>query len=217
MNEAENRNDPQDLRAQRKILMRGMPIAAPVALLVWLALRYGLSPLPDMQAWPDRLWFAIGCCCVAVLLCLLLGIEAVSHERLVTSAINPLAGAESTRMKVNLRYLQNTLEQLLLFIPGLLGLAHYCDNGASMRAVVATTVVWILARFVFWIGYHQGPLFRAPGLVGVVQSLLVLLYVCARFADDVAGIVGAVVVIGLFAFGEIYLVWINRKSRVAQE
>jgi len=217
MNEAENRNDPQDLRAQRKILMRGMPIAAPVALLVWLALRYGLSPLPDMQAWPDRLWFAIGCCCVAVLLCLLLGIEAVSHERLVTTAINPLAGAESTRMKVNLRYLQNTLEQLLLFIPGLLGLAHYCDNGASMRAVVATTVVWILARFVFWIGYHQGPLFRAPGLVGVVQSLLVLLYVCARFADDVAGIVGAVVVIGLFAFGEIYLVWINRKSRVAQE
>jgi len=217
MNEAGNRNDPQDLRAQRKILMRGMPIAAPVALLVWLALRYGLSPLPDMQAWPDRLWFAIGCCCVAVLLCLLLGIEAVSHERLVTTAINPLAGAESTRMKVNLRYLQNTLEQLLLFIPGLLGLAHYCDNGASMRAVVATTVVWILARFVFWIGYHQGPLFRAPGLVGVVQSLLVLLYVCARFADDVAGIVGAVVVIGLFAFGEIYLVWINRKSRVAQE
>jgi hypothetical protein len=217
MNVAGNRNDPQDLRAQRKILMRGMPIAAPVALLVWLALRYGLSPLPDMQAWPDRLWFAIGCCCVAVLLCLLLGIEAVSHERLVTTAINPLAGAESTRMKVNLRYLQNTLEQLLLFIPGLLGLAHYCDNGASMRAVVATTVVWILARFVFWIGYHQGPLFRAPGLVGVVQSLLVLLYVCARFADDVAGIAGAVVVIGLFAFGEIYLVWINRKSRVAQE
>ena len=217
MNEVGNRNDLQNLRAQRKTLMRGMPIAAPVALLVWLALRYGLSPLPDMQAWPDRLWFAIGCCCVAVLLCLLLGIEAVSHERLVTSAINPLAGAESTRMKVNLRYLQNTLEQLLLFIPGLLGLAHYCDNGASMRAVVATTVVWILARFVFWIGYHQGPLFRAPGLVGVVQSLLVLLYVCARFADDVAGIVGAVVVIGLFAFGEIYLVWINRKSRVAQE
>jgi MAPEG family. len=217
MNEAGNRNDPQDLRAQRKTLMRGMPIAAPVALFAWLALRYGLSPLPDMQAWPDRLWFAIGCCCVAVLLCLLLGIEAVSHERLVTAAINPLAGAESTRMKVNLRYLQNTLEQLLLFIPGLLGLAHYCDNGASMRAVVATTVVWILARFVFWIGYHQGPLFRAPGLVGVAQSLLVLLYVCARFADDVAGIIGAVVVIGLFAFGEIYLVWINRKSRIAQE
>jgi hypothetical protein len=53
-------------------------------------------------------------------------------------------------------------------------------------------------------------------LVGVVQSLLVLLYVCARFADDVAGIIGAVVVIGLFACGEIYLVWINRKSRVTQ-
>jgi len=216
MNEVGNRNDLQNLRAQRKTLMRGLPIAAPIALFVWLALRYGLSPLPDMQAWPDRLWFAIGCCCVAVLLCLLLGIEAVSHERLVTAALNPLAGAESARMKVNLRYLQNTVEQLLLFIPGLLGLAHYCDDGASMRAVAATTVVWILARFVFWIGYHQGPLFRTPGLVGVVQSLLVLLYVCARFADDVAGIAGAVFVIGLFVAGEIYLVWINRESCVAR-
>lgn len=216
MNEGGNRNDPQILRAQRKMLMRGMSIAAPMTLFVWLALRYGLTPLPGMQAWPDRLWFAIGCCCVAVLLCLLLGIEAVSHERLVTAAVNPLADAESKRMKVNLRYLQNTLEQLLIFIPGLLGLAHYCSDGASMRAVAATTVVWVLARFVFWIGYHQGPLYRAPGLVGMVQSMLVLLYVCARFADDVAGIAGAVVVIALFVGGEIYLVWINRESRVAR-
>ena len=74
MNEASNHDDPQSLRDQRKTLMRGLPIAAPVALFVWLALRYGLSPLPDMQAWQDRLWFAMGSCCVAVLLCLLLGI-----------------------------------------------------------------------------------------------------------------------------------------------
>jgi hypothetical protein len=216
MNDANGRDGPKDLRAQRKTLMRGMPIAAVAALLVWLALRYGLPPIPDMQAWPDRLWFAVGCCCVSILLCFVPGIEAVAHERFVTPSMNPLAGAESTRMKINLRYLQNTLEQLLLFVPGLLGLAHYSADGDAMRAVAATTVVWILARFAFWIGYHRGPLSRTPGLVGMAQSLLVLLYVTARFAADVAGIVGAAVVIGLFAVAEAYLVWINRASRIAR-
>jgi hypothetical protein len=209
-------NDLQDVRARRRTLMRGMPAAAAIALLLWLALRYGLPPVPGMQAWPDRLWYAVGCCCVSVLLCFAPGIEAVAHERFVTPAMDPLAGAESARMKVNLRYLQNTLEQLLLFIPGLLGLAQYCGDGASMRAVTATTVVWILARFAFWIGYHRGPLSRTPGLVGMGQSLLVLLYVSARFAHDVAGPAGAAAVLGLFAGIELYLVWINRASRIAR-
>jgi hypothetical protein len=54
-------------------------------------------------------------------------------------------------MRINLRYLQNTLEQLVLFMPGVLGLAVYCSDGGSMRAVAATTVVWIAARIAFWI------------------------------------------------------------------
>ena len=44
-------------------------------------------------------------------------------------------------MTINLRYLQNTLEQLMLFIPGLLGLAVYCSSGRSMRAIVATSLL----------------------------------------------------------------------------
>ena len=58
-------------------------------------------------------------------------------------------------MRVNLRYLQNTFEQLAVFVPGLFGLAVYCTNGELMRAVVATTVVWIVARAAFLIGYHR--------------------------------------------------------------
>jgi hypothetical protein len=113
----------------------------------------GLPPIAGMDSPWDRLAFAIKCGCMAVLLCFFLGIEAVSQERLHTSAINPLTGNESARIEINLRYLKRTLEQLLLFIPGLLALASYCTNDLSMRAVVATTMVWILARFVFWIGH----------------------------------------------------------------
>ena len=197
---------------QQKNLMLGGLIAAPLGLGLWLALFHGWPPLAGMDSGWDRLGFAIKCCCVAVLLCFFLGIEAVSHERLHTRAIDPLAGAESPRMQVNLRYLQHTLEQLLLFIPGLLALAFYCTDGRAMRAVLATTVVWIVFRFVFWIGYHKGPQFRAPGLIGMIQSALVLLYVGGRFGYELAGAPGAAIVLGVFAGGEMFLVWINRRA-----
>jgi hypothetical protein len=185
-------------------------IALPLSIGLWLAVYYGTPPLAGMETPLPRLIFAINCCCVAVLLCFFLGIEAVSHERLHTSAINPLAGAESPRMKINLRYLQHTLEQLLLFIPSLLSLSYYCADGRTMRAVTATTVVWIVSRVAFWVGYHKGPEFRTPGLMGMVQSAIVLVYVCARFGYDVAGVAGAVVILGIFVGGEMYLVLINR-------
>jgi hypothetical protein len=157
-----------------------------------------------------RLGFAIKCCCVAVLLCLLAGIEAVSHERLQTDAFDPLGGHESPRMKINLRYLQNTLEQAILFVVGLLGLAIYCPDGNAMRAVVATTAVWILSRYAFWLGYHQGPLWRVIGLVGMPQSMLVLLYVSSRFGYELGGVAGALVPVAIFGFIEIVLVMKTR-------
>ena len=59
---------------------------------------------------------------------------------------------------INLRYLQNTLEQLMLFIPKVRWRSHffYCTNGSSMRAVVATTMPWIVAPAAIWIDYRHG-------------------------------------------------------------
>lgn len=206
-------NEALGVAAQRSTLMKGALLALIVGVALWLAIFFGMPPVPGMASVADRLAYAIGCSCVAVLLCFALGIEAVSHERLHTAAIDPLAGAPLTRrMQVNLRYLQHTLEQLLLFVPGLLALAVYCASAAAMRAVMATTVVWIVARFVFWIGYHRGAQFRAPGLIGMVQSLLVLLYVSARFAHEVAGWWGAVVVLAIFAGAEAYLLRVTRPG-----
>ncbi len=116
-------------------------------------------------------------------------------------------------MRVNLRYLQNTLEQLVLFVPGLRGLAVYCPNGGAMRAVAATTLVWIVARIAFWIGYHRGSVRRGAGAPGMVLSLPVLLYVCARFGFEVAGPVGAIVPLVLFGGAEAVLVLATRPLR----
>jgi O-antigen/teichoic acid export membrane protein len=93
--------------------------------------------------------FTLKCSCLAVLFCLVTGVEAVAHERLSSPAFDPLSGFETRRLRVNQRYLQNTLEQILVFVAGLFGLAVYSPDGSAMRAVLATTVVWILARFAF--------------------------------------------------------------------
>lgn len=205
----------KDIAGQRSTLMLTALVALPLTIGLWLVVYFGTTPISGMETPVARLIFAINCCCVAVLLGFFLGIEAVSHERLHTAAINPLAGVESARMKVNLRYLQHTLEQLLLFIPGLLSLSYYCADGRAMRAVTACTITWIVSRAVFWIGYHKGPQFRTPGLMGMVQSVIVLVYVCSRFGHDLAGVAGTVAILGIFVAGEAYLVWINRKAEGA--
>jgi uncharacterized MAPEG superfamily protein len=210
-----NPPDPVDfeLRRQQTATIVPICIAFPVAIVLWLGTYNLLPPLLGMEDTLPRLVFSLKCCCAAILFCFVTGIEAVAHERLRSPAIDPLSGYETHRMRINLRYLQNTLEQLVLFMPGVLGLAVYCSDGGLMRAVAATTVVWIAARIAFWIGYHYGSAQRSIGAPGMVLSILVLLYVCAKFGFEIAGTVGAVVPIVFFAGAEAVLVWATRPLR----
>src|ERR1700761_7782318 len=93
-----------------------------------------------------RMVLTAKCAILAVLFCLVTGIEAVAHERLMSPAFDPLAGFETRRLRVNQRYLQNTVEQIIVFAASLFGLAAYSPDGSAMRAVVATTVGWIAGR-----------------------------------------------------------------------
>jgi hypothetical protein len=137
----------------------------------------------------------------------------VAHERLSSPAFDPLSGYETRRLRVNQRYLQNTLEQTVVFVVALFGLAADCPNGGAMRAVVATTVVWILARFAFWLGYHRSAAMRGLGAPGMAASMIVLLYVVARFGYGIAGIAGAATPIALFLAIEAALFWTTRPRK----
>lgn len=180
-------------------------LASLVVAFIWWAC-YRFIPASEMPIMFDRVMFALKWSGVAILLTFLTGIEAVSHERLVTEAFDPLAGKETRSILVNLRYLQNTLEQLMLFVPGLLLLAAYAEPGAIVQPVSAAALVWILARFVFWIGYRRSPQYRIAGLVGMAQSMIILLYVSARFGYELGGTWGASVPLALFALAEMVLV-----------
>jgi hypothetical protein len=185
--------------------MLAIAAAAPLALALWLAIDLLIPPLAGMASLSARFVFTAKCFCVATLLCLVLGIEAVAHERLVSPAFDPLTGYETRRLRVNLRYLQNTLEQLIVFAAALIGLTSYSPDGGAMRAVVATTVVWILARFAFWIGYHRSAAMRSIGAPGVAMSLLILVYVVGRFGFEIAGIPGAIAPVAAFLLIEAFL------------
>jgi hypothetical protein len=187
-----------DWRAQRRIGIGAIALSGLVAAALWLALRYAMPPIAGMETLAARMVFTAKCCCLAVLFCLVMGVEAVAHERLQTSAFDPATSNASRRLWVNQRYLQNTLEQLVVFIAAVFGLALYSPDGAAMRAVLATTVVWVLARFAFWLGYHRSAALRGLGAPGMATTLIALIYVGARIGYDLAGTAGAVAVIVLF-------------------
>ncbi|MBA3896151.1 MAG: MAPEG family protein [Sphingomonadaceae bacterium] len=198
-----------DFPARNPVLIAGVVASATVAALIWAARFTLIPPIAGLEGQDAGLIFAIKCACVAALLCLLAGVEAVAHERLFGPSFNPLAGHESPRMRVNLRYLSNTLEQFVLFAVGLLGLALYADP----RSVAAATLVWVLGRWAFWIGYHISPSHRGIGMAGVGQSLIVLVYVAWRFGGEIAGPAGAVALTGIFAAIEAVLFTAARRPQ----
>jgi uncharacterized MAPEG superfamily protein len=198
---------------QRRAGITAIAAAAPVTALIWLAIACLAPPLARMDSLGSRMIFALKCCCLAVLFCLVTGVEAVAHERLSSPAFDPLSGFETRRLRVNQRFLQNTLEQILVFAAALFGLTAYAPDGSAMRAVLATTVVWILARFAFWIGYHRSAAMRGLGAPGMALSMIVLLYVAGRIGFDIAGIIGAAVPILAFLAIEAWLFRTTRPMR----
>jgi hypothetical protein len=191
---------------QRRTTLSGIMLSAPATLLLWWLL---WKFLPDPIG-ANSLRVAIQCCAVAALLALVAGVEAVAHERLVTAAIDPLAGVETKRMRVNFRYLSNTLEQYVVFAAGLLALSLY----VSTKTLVIVTIVWVLARWAFWIGYHRSPLMRGVGAPGMMQSMIVLLYVAYRFGSDAYGASVGIGLLVLFGLIEAILFWsVTRRSQ----
>ena len=197
----------QDFKKQRRTGMIAIAASMPIALLCWLALADLVPPIADMDSLSQRMVFTLKCCCAAVLFCLVTGIEAVAHARLFSPAFDPLTGFSTRRLRVNERYLQNTLEQSVVFAAGLFGLAAYSPDGSAMRAVLATTTVWILSRFAFWIGYHMSAAMRGLGAPGMAMSLIILTYVVGRMGFEVAGWAGAAVPIAAFLVIEAVLFW----------
>jgi hypothetical protein len=206
-------DDPNAYRRQRSAGIAAIAVGAVVAFGLWIGITGYAPPLAGMETLAARMLFTLKCWAVAMLLCLVTGVEAVAHERLVSPAFDPLAGFETRRLRINKQYLQNTLEQSVVFTAAIFGLAAYSPTGASMRAVVATTIIWIVGRFAFWIGYHRSAAMRGLGAPSMALSMLVLIYVVWRFGDELAGPVGGAVPVAAFIAIEALLFWATRPGK----
>lgn len=204
--------DSFDFRRQRASGIATIAIASVFASGLWFGVDHLMSPLSGMDSLGARMLLTLKCFCMAVLFGLVTGVEAVAHERLTSPAFDPLAHFETRRLRVNQRYLQNTVEQIIVFGASLFGLAAYCADGSAMRAVVATTVVWIVARAAFWLGYHRSAALRGLGAPGMALSMIVLLYVAIRFGNEIAGTAGAIAPVAAFLLIEAVLFWGTRPK-----
>ena len=200
-----------DWRGERRKGMGAIGVAAVVAAALWFGIYEYAPPVSGMDDVGARMLVALKCFAVATLFCFVAGVEAVAHERLQSPAFDPLLGHDTRRLRVNLRYLQNTLEQLIVLGAALFGLAAYLDTGESMRAVIATAVVWIASRFAFWIGYHRSAAMRGAGAPGMMVTMIALLYVAWRVGDELAGTAGGWAFIVAFLGLEVVLFWGTRE------
>jgi hypothetical protein len=152
------------------------------AMVMAIACIYQLWPINSSLAdVSSRLAYALQANAFAVLP-LLIGIMAVGNSRFLSEAIDPTLRKEDLGTQINGRVVENTLQQYVLFLIGTLALSVNL-TAEQMRAIPAAALVFVVARFAFWIGYRIHPLYRAFGMaatgylnVGILACALMTLH-----------------------------------------
>lgn len=99
-------------------------------------------------------------CEVFAALCLLAGVGRIGNRRFFTP--DAIGGGESPSIEIDRRYLQNTLEQLVLAVVAHLALVTIVAP-ESIRVVAVLVMLFVIGRATFWIGYHRSGPARAFG------------------------------------------------------
>lgn len=171
-----------DASARRRFLARSIWFTVP-GTFAFIGVAYAIvPPLAGLGEAGERLLLAVRWLLVAVIpyaaVCL-----AILYIRFAEGAHNPLASAESERLRSHCRVMQNTLEQLVWFALCLVALATWLSPSQA-RLVPILCVAFAVARFVYWWGYlRDGTLGRAPGVqITISINMLVLVHALKLFA-----------------------------------
>ena len=147
-------------RDQKTVAIGAVSGIAGMILLVW-----GLATfLPEPRVTDnngDRLAYAIRWSVVAVIP-LFVMLANIGNARFLSEAIDPTLGKESSKMIVDGRVTDNTLQQFVCFLVGILALSVSLPID-RISYVPAVAIAFVISRTIFWIGYRIHPLYRAPG------------------------------------------------------
>jgi len=146
-----------------------------MALGVWL-LTQALPPPKMVGSLAERLAYGLRANVVALVPFFIMLI-IVGNSRFLSDAIDPTRHAESLSMEIDGRVADNTLQQNFVFAVASLALATVVPRNA-LQVVWACVIVFVAARFAFWVGYRLNPLYRAPGMSATAYlNLGIIVYV----------------------------------------
>jgi MAPEG family protein len=139
---------------------------------------FGLTPPGGIDV-AFRLEYALKCEVFAAL-CLLAGVGAIANRRFFIP--DAIGGGPTPSLEIEQRYLENTLEQLVLAMVAHLALVVVVPDD-SIRAVAILVMLFVIGRATFWIGYHISGPARAFGFATTFYpTVAVYVYVVSRIA-----------------------------------
>lgn len=164
------------------IVKRGMAIGFVVTLSLMIGLYVVFPKWTQPVELIDRLYLGLECLVFPALMFLVV-ILRVGSQRFGNPAENPVEMVAGTQgMKIDLRVLSNTHEQIVIFVINALSLSVLLPyQYLSLLPVYST--LFVLGRIVFWLGYRHHVLWRAPGFaMAVLPAVLGLGYSCIVIA-----------------------------------
>jgi len=133
---------------------------------VFSALFFGLAKLfwhwvPLDWTLGDRIALVIKDAVFAILPAVI-GICMVAAQRLDPNMWVGRTAKPNSALDINTRFILNTFEQFILYFIGNAALALYCPLEEA-RTLIILTILFVLGRLLFWVGYHVNPFLRAFG------------------------------------------------------
>lgn len=156
---------------------RAVAIGAASGTVTMILLVWGLSSIIAAPAIEDtasgRLAYALHWAVLPALTFFAM-IVAVGNARFGSEAIDPTLGKESQKMVVDGRVADNTTQQFLLFLVGILALSVSLPM-EWLSIVAAIAVTFMIMRLAFWVGYRIKPVHRAFGFASTAYLNLGML------------------------------------------
>lgn len=133
---------------------------------------------PDFWSVADRLALMIQCsivsCVPAIAAIAVVAIQRLNPDMWIGQEVKRYSALD-----INNRFILNTVEQFILFVVGLSGIALFAPYHQA-HSIPVLTSLFLLGRALFWYGYHKNPYLRAFGFgitfyptIGVYVWLLV--------------------------------------------
>lgn len=155
--------------------VQGVAGAAPAIVLSFLAWAYAPQLLTDVAIPADdpahRLAYAAQWLLVPGLT-LLAGVFGASRRGFYADAIEGTRTPSSHSLEINLRYNQNTIEQIILAAIAWLGLSQMLPHD-QLVFIPAMAALFFIGRVTFWVGYALHPMARTFGMTLTVVPTII--------------------------------------------